>query len=268
MKHLADPDLSRRAALRLGATSAAGLPLAALLAGPAHAQAVAERRLEEVSLTTPGGHRVRAKLARPAAARAPAMLLIHENQGITPHFEQMASLFAQEGFLALAADLFNGQVARDQAEAGRLQLTAQLDSGVATETLTSWIGWLRAHPNCTGKVGTVGWCFGGEWSLVTGLATPVDATVIYYGRVPGDPAVLAPLASPVLGHFGEQDRFITPAMVSAWQKAMEQAGKSAEVYSYPANHAFANPTGSRYQPESAALAWTRTLAFLRRHLAG
>jgi len=265
MNHV-PPEVSRRDALRLTAASAAGVPLALLLAGPANAQAVAARPIEDVGLALPGGQRVRAKLARPAAARAPAMMLIHENQGITEHFEQMASLFAQEGFLALAIDLFDGQTAADQAEAQRLQLTGKINPAVATETVKAWIGWLRAHPNGTGKVGTVGWCFGGAWSLNASLAAPVDATVIYYGRVPADPAALAPLASPVLGHFGLEDRGINQEMVGAWQRAMAAASKRAEVHWYPANHAFANPTGNRYHEESARLAWGRTLAFLRTHL--
>src|SRR3546814_19725630 len=91
---------------------------------------------------------------------------------------------------------------------------------VATETLVGWIGWLKKHEAFAGKIGTIGWCFGGGWSLDASIATPVDATVIYYGRVTRDAEDLKKMKGPVLGHFGTQDKSINTAMVGQFEAAM------------------------------------------------
>ena len=118
-------------------------------------------------------------------------------------------------------------------------------------------------------VGTIGWCFGGGWSLAASLANPeaVDATVIYYGRLETDPARLAALASPVLGLFGSEDRGIPASSVREFEAALASLGKPAEIVIYDgANHAFANPSGGRYDPEAAQDAWAKTKAFFAEHL--
>ncbi len=237
----------------------AGLPLAAVLADPMLAKAAADS-LETVSLTTPSGRKVSAALAVPAATPAPTVLLIHEWWGLNDQIKTMAAELAKEGYVALAVDLMNGQVATspDQARAQ----TQSVKADEATETLVSWIGWLKQYPRGNGKVATLGWCFGGGWSLNASLATPVDATVIYYGRVDKTADQLQPLKGPVRGHFGNKDTSITPAMVDGFEKALQQAGKPHQIYRYDADHAFANPTGNRYDREDAQLAWQRTLDFL------
>jgi carboxymethylenebutenolidase len=137
---------------------------------------------------------------------------------------------------------------------------------MATETLVAWIDWLKSDSRSTGKVGTVGWCFGGGWSLNASIATPVDATVIYYGRVERSADDLRALNGPVLGHFAEQDQWINKEMVDGFEAGMKQAGKPAEIHWYAADHAFANPTGQNYDSDDAQAAWQRTLAFFRAHL--
>lgn len=241
----------------------ASLPLAAVLADPRLA-ALAAESLEEVGLTTPGGHAVKAALAVPAKTPAPAVLLIHEWWGLNDQIKSVAAELAKEGFLALAVDLYGGKVASDPASAQSYMQA--VEPGVATETLVAWIGWLRKDPRGTGKVATIGWCFGGGWSLNASLAAPVDATVIYYGNVARSAAELAPLKGPVLGHFAERDQWIDKPMVEGFRKAMQEAGKTATIYEYSADHAFANPTGSNYDREDAQTAWMRTLDFLRRNL--
>jgi carboxymethylenebutenolidase len=166
--------------------------------------------------------------------------------------------------MALAVDLYDGKVASEPDEARAY--VQQLDHAAATDTLVSWIGWLRADERVAGKVGTVGWCFGGGWSLNASIAAPVEATVVYYGRVNQPAGELAHLKGPVLGHFATKDQWINKEMVSGFEQTMAQLGKSLTVYWYDADHAFANPTQSRYDKEDAQLAWQRTLAFFHDNL--
>lgn len=256
------PDAARRAFL----AGAATLPLAAVLADPALAQAAGDR-LEEVSLTLSGGQTVKAALALPGKLPAPAVVLIHEWWGLNDQIKAVAAEYAEQGYVALAVDLYGGGVGTKPEEA--MALMKALDPKVATETMVSWIDWLKKSDRTTGKVATVGWCFGGGWSLNASLATPVDATVIYYGNVAKTADQLASLQSPVLGHFGTLDQNINKEMVGGFEKAMAEAGKAdmLTVHWYEANHAFANPSGARYDAEDAKLAWERTLAFLKDKLA-
>jgi carboxymethylenebutenolidase len=243
--------------------AACALPLAVVLKDPRLAKAAADG-LESVSLATAGGRNVTAALALPEAEKAPTVLLIHEWWGLNDQIKAVAADFAQQGYAALAIDLYGGKVADtpDNAKA----LMGALDDAAATDTLVSWAAWLKAHQRSTGKVGTVGWCFGGGWSLNTALATPVDGCVVYYGRCTKTAAELAPLACPVLGHFATQDQFINQAMVEGFLAAAQQAGKDVTAYWYEADHAFANPSGGRYDAEDAALAWQRTQDFLKQRL--
>ena len=167
--------------------------------------------------------------------------------------------------MALAVDLYDGNVATTRQKAKKYM--KRVDAATATDTLSSWVQWLRGHSGSNGKVGTVGWCFGGGWSLNASLATPVDATVIYYGNVGKSAADLATLNSPVLGHFATLDGWIDADMVGGFEKAMAEAGKSElSVHWYEADHAFANPSGGRYDADDAKLAWARTLSFFGQHL--
>ena len=109
--------------------------------------------------------------------------------------------------------------------------------------------------------------FGGGWSLQLALNEPqLDAAVIYYGRLETDPTVLQALSAPVLGHFGDQDKGIPRESVQAFHDAAKSTGNPVTVHMYPAGHAFANPSGTRYQPEAADDAWRETLGFLATHL--
>jgi carboxymethylenebutenolidase len=242
---------------------AAGAPLAAILSDPELARAAASA-LEDVTLRTAGGENVHASLALPTAVPAPAVLLIHEWWGLNDQIKAVAAELAREGYAALAVDLYAGKVASSPDEAERLRKA--VDPAVAGDTLVSWIGWLQKHPSGTGRVATIGWCWGGGWSLDASIATPVDATVVYYGQVDRPAERLVRLKGPVLGHFATRDQWINRAMVERFESAMAQAGKPLTVYWYEADHAFANPTGARYDAEDAKLAWGRTLAFLLANL--
>lgn len=245
-------------------TGLASLPLAAVLADPRLARAAAET-LQEVSIETAGGRTVAAALGLPAETPAPAIVLIHEWWGLNDQIKAVAAELAERhGYAALAVDLYGGEVAGTRERARELMGRVEAES--ATDTLTSWIAWLREHEKTTDRIATLGWCFGGGWSLNAAIAAPVDATVIYYGRVNRPADDLKALKGPILGHFATEDKWIDEAMVGGFERAMAAAGKALETHWYTADHAFANPTGARYDEADAQLAWSRTLAFFARHL--
>jgi len=260
---LDDAQIDRRSVMK----GLAGASFAAVLADPVLARAAAEET-ETVTLTLSSGKTVSAALALPETLPAPTIMLVHEWWGLNDQIKAAAREYAAQGYVALAIDLMGGSVATTPDEARAL--TQAVNSAEATETCTTWMDWLRNHKASTGTLGTVGWCFGGGWSLNASLAAPADATVIYYGRLEQDPERLKALQGPVLGHFGTQDNYINAEMVSGFEKAMAEAGKAdmLTVYWYEANHAFANPSGARYDREDAKLAWDRTLAFFGNALKG
>jgi len=242
------------------------LPLAVVLADPLLAQ-VAGSRTRSVELALGGGNKVQAHLAMPEGdGPFPAVVLIHEWWGLNDQIKAVATELANLGFMALAVDLYKGGVADTRDDAMALMQAVNEDD--ANDTLAGWIDWLRRHQKCNGKVGTMGWCFGGGWSLNASMETPVDATIIYYGNVTRTPKQLSRLRGPVLCHFGTLDKSIDEAMVGGFERAMAEAGKAEqlEVHWYVADHAFANPTGARYDADDAALAWSRSVSFLHRYL--
>ena len=244
-------------------TGLAGLPLAAVLADP-RLVALAAEGTEPVSITTKGGQTVSGAIALPATQPAAALLLIHEWWGLNDEIKTMAAEFAKEGYVALAADLYGGSVATSPQEAQALMQS--VDSEKATDTLVSWVEWLRANPAVKAKVATIGWCFGGGWAINAAMATPVEATVIYYGQLPQSAEEVKSVSGPVLGHFGEKDKFINREMVAGFERAMKEAGKPLTVHWYDADHAFANPSGAYYDKEDAQVALKRTLDFLKQAL--
>jgi len=241
------------------------LPLATVLANPRLAAAVSAG-LQEVTVKLPNGQVLKAALAKPMGQAEGSILLIHEWWGLNDQIKSVASEFANQGYTALAVDLYQGKVA-DSRDSAR-SLMQSVNPKVATETLEVWVQWLRENSSADGKVATIGWCFGGGWSLNASLASPIDATVVYYGRVNKTAAELATLKGPVLGHYATQDEWINKEMVSGFESAMEAAGKTYTSYWYDAQHAFANPTSARYDADDAALAWRRTSDFLKRQLRG
>ncbi|MEE9428965.1 MAG: dienelactone hydrolase family protein [Paracoccaceae bacterium] len=242
-----------------------GLPLATVLAIPELAQAQAAR-LAEIEIPTENGGIARGVIAMPAKLPAPTVLLIHEWWGLNDQIKSVAAELAALGYIALAVDLYDGKVATSAN--GARGLMQALDGSGAMDQLATTVGYLRELNGSNGKVGTVGWCFGGGWSLNASIAAPVDATVIYYGQVTQPAVKLRKLSGPVMGHFGTRDQSINSNMVSGFAAEMTTAGKSDNltVHWYDAHHAFANPTGSRYDQADAALAWDRTLKFFTTNL--
>lgn len=251
---------------RLFLQGLACLPLATVLSYPELAKAAAAKT-EDVSISLEMDTKVSASLALPAAEKAPAVILIHEWWGLNDQIKAVAAELANMGYIALAVDLYAGKVAKTPEEAKAFM--GDLDPEIAKETMVGWVDYLRKHERSNGKVATLGWCFGGGWSLNTSMATPVDATIIYYGNVAKTANDLKALKGPVLGQFGKLDKNINQAMVTGFEQEMEKAGKkeSLTVYWYEADHAFANPTGARYDEANAKLAWERTTEFLKKNLA-
>ncbi|MGH8282007.1 MAG: dienelactone hydrolase family protein, partial [Gammaproteobacteria bacterium] len=167
-------------------------------------------------------------------------------------------------------DLYGGHAATTPEAAVKLMQGVLADTAAASSNLRQAYTYVHDALHAP-RVGVIGWCFGGGWSLQTALMLPdqLNAAVMYYGRPVNDVAELSKLRMPLLGFFGEQDKGITPADVRAFQAALKQAPVNAEVHEYAdAGHAFANPSGGNYRPAAAADAWKRTLAFFARNLKG
>ncbi|MEO1589910.1 MAG: dienelactone hydrolase family protein [Cyanobacteria bacterium J06632_22] len=226
---------------------------------------------EDVVYATLDGQPFTGYLAKPVGASEPlpGLIVIQEWWGLNDNIRAMTRRLANEGYAALAVDLYGGEVAETPDEARVLVQTALQDPALLTQNVVAAYGYLAEEQQAP-TVGSIGWCFGGSWSLNTALALPtkLDAAVIYYGgQISTDPTVLEPLQMPIQGHFGELDSNPSPETVAAFEAALEGLGKDAEIYLYEgANHAFANPSGTRYNAEAAALAWARTITFFSEHL--
>lgn len=239
------------------------------VASPATAASPAAATVgESVAYAEIEGKKIAGYLARPAGDRpAPGILVIHEWWGLNDNIRSMADRLAGEGYVALAVDLYEGEAAEEREDAGRLARAARDNPERGAENLRQATAFLQEQ-GVTG-VGVIGWCFGGSWSLEAALLMPseIEAAVIYYGRVPTDPTELEPLRAPILGLFGEEDGGIPPETVRAFEAALNELGKRASIHIYPgAGHAFANPSGTRYQAAAAEDAWEKTLAFFDRAL--
>lgn len=241
-------------------------PSAAVAPAPAQKLVV-----QEVEYATLGGRKVRGHLARPleASGPLPGLIVIQEWWGLNDNVRAMAERFAGEGYLVLAVDLYEGKVATTSDAALATMQAAMKDPARLVDNLRQAHAWLKGAGAT--KIGVVGWCFGGGWSLATALelGDGIAAAVMYYGRVESDPAEVAKLKSPLLGLFGALDQGIPVAGVRQFEAALAAAGKNAEIVVYEgADHAFANPSGSRYQEAAATDAWRRTTAFLAKYLKG
>jgi carboxymethylenebutenolidase len=209
-------------------------------------------------------------LARPkrGADRLPGLIVIQEWWGLNDNIRAMARRFAGEGYVVLAVDLYEGKSAATPDEASALMQEVTKDPARLLDNLKQAHEHLERRQGA-GRIGVVGWCFGGGWALETALALGkrLDAAVLYYGRVKTDREELEPLRAPLLGHFGALDTGIPLEGVRAFEAALGELGKQATIHVYEgAGHAFANPTGSRYQEEAATLSWQRTVAFLAEQL--
>lgn len=256
---------------QLAGGAGAAMALLPLLENRAEAAIVLpdDARLDIVRLTYPGASGpINAYRARPkGAGRLPAVVVIHENRGLNPHIEDVARRLALEGFLALAPDaltpLGGTPVDQDQARA----MIARLDRQQTVANYVAAVKWLKASAESTGKVGIVGFCWGGGMVNRVAVSTQeIAAGVVYYGAAPPRSEVVK-ITAPLLLHYAGLDKRIN-AGKDAYEAALKAAGKDYTLYLYEGvNHAFNNDTNAaRYNRAAAELAWGRTIAFLRRHL--
>lgn len=194
----------------------------------------------------------------------PGVVMIHENRGLRPEIKKAAEDLAAQGYRVLAVDLYKGTVMETQEEARAY--STQYDRTVGVANMRAATAYLRERGSA--KVASLGWCFGGAESLALSTSgETLDATVIYYGRLTDDQAVLANLKSPVLGIFGSIDQVVPTSSVAVFENNLKTLGVPAEIHMYEGvGHAFANPSNPNFAPEETTDAWGKTLAFLERHL--
>lgn len=215
------------------------------------------------------GHRASGYLAVPPSGKGPGLLVIQEWWGLVDHIRDVCDRFAAEGFVALAPDLYHGVATKSPDEAGKLFMA--LNIARAGADLRGAAEALLARTEATSKrVGVLGFCMGGQLALWAASQYPeqVGACVDFYGIHPNVRIDPASLRVPVLAHFGKRDNSVREADARTLATKVTTAGGDFEAHFYDADHAFFNDSRPTvFDKESARLAWERTLAFLRRHLA-
>lgn len=256
-----------------GSTVAASAVLPLLENNYAQAAVLApdDARVETRRVSFPvSGSATSGYLARPAGSsgRLPAVIVIHENRGLNPHIEDITRRLALAGFMALGVDYLSGLGGTPADEDKARELIARLDADTIGSISTGALAFLKKNAGSNGKVGAVGFCWGGgAVNQLAVLAPDLDAGVVFYGMQPKLEDV-ARIRAPLQLHYAGLDERINAGM-AAYEAALKAAGKSCEVYLYEGvNHAFNNDTNAaRYNQAAATLAWQRTLVFLRQKIA-
>jgi carboxymethylenebutenolidase len=271
-------DIDRRTFLdRAGKFAVGGLTVAAIFEGLrpnyAWAQQVPpdDKRIKvgyEVVQSPAGNGSIKGYLARPAKnGKLPAVLVIHENRGLNPYIEDVARRLALANFVAFAPDgltSVGGFPGNDEKGAA---LFREVDGKKMTEDFVAAAKWLKARPDSTGKLGAVGFCFGGGMvnQLAVRLGADLDAGVAFYGRQAGADDV-PKIAAPLLLHYAGNDQRVNEG-IPAYEAALKAHKKTYTVYMYEGKqHGFHNDTTPRYDETAAKLAWTRTLEFFNKYL--
>ncbi len=265
---------ARAAALTIGGVSALAFAQS-LLPRYAEAQTISftDQRIKAlyVDYPSPGGSsgEMRGYLVQPRGdGPFPSVLVIHENRGLNPYIEDVARRAAVEGFLALAPDglaPIGGYPGND--DDGR-EMQRSLDQAKLRQDMLNSARYLKSHARSSGKLGVTGFCWGGGTTnfLAVALGADLNAAVPFYGAAP-DPSEVAKIRAPLLVHYAENDERIN-AMRPAFEEALKANNASYQMHSYPGTlHGFHNNSTPRYNEEAANLAWERTVAFFKQHLA-
>ncbi len=262
--------LDKLAALA-GSTAAASALLPILQNNYAMAQIVQENdpRITAETVDIPGAQGLKGYLVKPkdAAGKLPTVIVIHENRGLNPHIKDVTRRMATEGFVALGLDYLSPMGGTPADEDKGREMIGQLKQPDVIAYGKAAVAYLKGRPDGNGKVGAIGFCWGG--GAVNNLAVnepDLGAGVAYYGGQPKAEDVPKIQAALML-HYGGLDERIN-AGIAAYEAALKQAGKTYEIHVYEgANHAFNNDTNAaRYDKDAAALAWSRTVGFLKKNL--
>jgi carboxymethylenebutenolidase len=226
-------------------------------------------KTEVVDFDSPeGSKKMRGYLARPAAAKGklPLVLVVHENRGLNPHIEDVARRFALENFIAFAPDALAPLGGYPGDEDKARALFAQLDQAKTRNDFLAAEAWLKKRPDGNGKVGVVGFCWGGGIANFLATAVPdLGAAVPFYGSAPKDEEV-AKIKAPLLINYAENDDRIN-AGAAGYEAALKANHVKYEMFKYPGTqHGFHNDTTPRYDKAAAALAWKRTVDFFNQTL--
>jgi len=268
--------LSRRKYVKVGAglvvagAVVAGYYLYTLMTGSKNVPVIPkdDPRLHVEDMKYPGETGdVLAHLARPKEnMRLPGVIVIHENRGLVPHIKDVARRVALEGFLVVAPDALSplGGTPEDADEAR--SLIQKLDSQATTKDFVAAVKYLKTHPQSTGKVGCMGFCWGGGVTNQVAVNSPdLKAAVPFYGMQPTSEDV-PKIKSPLLLHYAGVDERINNG-IPAFEAALKKASVDYKIYMYEnAEHGFFNDTSPRYHERSAKLSWERTIAFLKQKL--
>jgi carboxymethylenebutenolidase len=213
---------------------------------------------------------IKGYLAKPSGKGPwPAVIVIQEWWGLDAQTQSIADRFAKEGYLAFAADLYHGELAKlgDGETATKL---VQKYGPNAPADLGTVFDALKSHPDCNGKIGSVGFCFGGRVSLSLSTLRPVDAVCTFYGGGMQQTfdQLRTKLKAPVLGFFGDADQSIPAGTIKEFDTLLDEVGVEHEVITYPnSGHAFFRDSDpSVYKPEAAKDAWERTKKFFKKNL--
>ena len=264
--------LERAQKFAVGGLTAVGL-LAALSPNFALAQVVpkddSRLKADMVELPSPAGYgSIKGYLVRPAGvtSKLPAVLVVHENRGLNPHIEDITRRLALEGYMAFAPDALTPLGGYPGDETKARELFAKLDQTKTKEDFVAAAQWLEARPDFSGKLGVVGFCYGGGMSFTLAARLPkLAAAVPFYGNMPPASDV-ALTRAPLLIHFAEVDERINAAW-PAYEAALKAAGARYTAYQYPGTqHGFNNDTTPRFDAAAAKLAWDRTLDFFKQNL--
>ncbi len=254
-----------------GSTAAATALLPLLENNYAQAAMIAEDdpRLETETITYDAdGQKVSGYLAKPkGAANLGAVVVIHENRGLNPHIKDVARRIAAEGFLALAPDMLTGMGGTPADEDKAREMIGKLDRGQTIAGLTAAVPYLMARSDASGRVGCVGFCWGGAMANQMAVNSPgLASAVAYYGRQPTAEET-AKIKARLLLHYAGIDERVN-AGIADFQEALKANGIDYRIFVYEgANHAFNNDTNAaRYNADAAKLAWGRTIDFLKETL--
>jgi carboxymethylenebutenolidase len=265
--------LERAARFAIGGLTAAML-LDALNPRFAEAQQVptGDKRLKTSYLeydSPQGSGKMRGYFARPAAAKGklPGVLVVHENRGLNPHIEDITRRIALEQFEAFAPDALTPEGGYPGDEDKARELFGKLDRTKTSEDFITAYGMLKGRSDCTGKVGVVGFCYGGGVAGMLATRVPdLAAAVPFYGGQPKAEDV-ANIKAPMLIHYAGKDERIN-AGIPAFEEALKANHVKYEIFTYDGvQHGFNNDTTPRYDKAAATLAWKRTIAFFKKHLA-